>query len=128
MQVIPYTSEHYEALCSILRKRDHSIPSEVPALGFIAVSDTLVSFCFLRMVEGNYAIVDGLASNPECSSALRHEGNDLVIKACIDEAKRLKLRNLIAFTTENTALERSLRNGFVKLQHSVIAYDLNTKG
>jgi hypothetical protein len=132
MDIQTYSEDiHYVPIIRALHARDTYIPmiSEMPAIGFLAYDgDTLVSYCALRMVEGNSAIVDGLTSNPECTSDQRHEGNDLVINACIDKAKSLNLRNLIAFTVDKATKERSIKNGFEELHHTCLTYNLRRKG
>ena len=126
-----YNHEYYTQLIHILYSHNTYVPTkeEMPKVGFIAFDgETPISFCFLRMVEGGVALIDSYTSNPECSRELRHEGNDLVVKACINEAKELKLRNLIAFTVDASTIERSYTHGFVELQHTCIGLDLNRKG
>lgn len=126
--------KHFKLLTNILKVHEAHIPTkeEMPKLGYVVYSlepsKLVVSFCFIRMVEGNFAMIDGLTSNPECSSALRNRGNDLAINACIDKAKTLKLQNLIAFTSDPSTKKRSIRRGFVELQqHTCLALDLSGK-
>lgn len=122
--------KHLELLkiCLLKRQKPTTLADNLPSLGFVASTAAYpVSFGFLRMVEGKYAIVDGLVSNSDCVSEARHEGNDLVIKACIEAAKSLNIKNLIAWTLDDSTLERSIRNGFVELPHAFLAYNFNRK-
>lgn len=119
-----------DELLDTLYLRQAHIPSEeeMPKVGFVAIEeDTLVAYCALRMVEGQSGMVDGLTTNPECSAKQRHAASDLVIKACINEAKELKLKSLIAYSLYEATVKRSIRNGFVELPHVCLAYDLNRK-
>lgn len=122
-------SLHMPALTYMLQLRDHPVPStdEIPEIGFIIYElDTPVATAFLRRCEGNYAQIDGLASNVKCSSEQRHSALDAAIQACILTAKELRISNLYAFSKDGPTIERSERHGFVKLPaYSLLAYDLN---
>lgn len=90
--------------------------------------DLPIAFSFIRQCEGGFAQLDGLTSNPKCTSEQRHNALDMAITACIDTAKALKFAGLIAFTKNKSTLERSLLNGFEQLpEYSVVQYDLNSK-
>lgn len=70
---------------------------------------------FLRRVEGGYAQIDTLVSNPYFGSKIRHEGIDKVVKSLIEDAKNLKLLGIIAFTSDNGVLSRASDMGFFTL-------------
>lgn len=122
---------HLDTLNTMLVQRKHPPTSlqDLPRIGFVIYEmDLPITFAFLRQCEGNYAQVDGLTSNPKCTSEQRHKALDLAITACIETAKVLNFAGLIAFTKNKSTLERSIRNGFQQLQeYSVVQYDLTPK-
>lgn len=106
-----------------LRAREHkpSEMSDLPAVGFVASDgDFRIATCFLRRCEGNYGILDGLATNPEASSELRNAAIDAVVSAICDEAKQREITNLVAWTIDKGTLERSFRHGFVQSHFALI--------
>lgn len=108
-----------------MRKSYIPSPDEMPEYGVVAYDDaTPVAMAFLRRMEGNYAQLDGLASNPEASSLQRHEAIDRVVKKIVKHAKQLEIRSLTAYSIDKGALTRALTHGFVHLPHAVMSLDL----
>lgn len=101
--------------------------SDLPAVGFVVLSEEIrVAACFLRRCEGGIGIVDGLTTNPDAPSELRHVSIDLVVKAICEEAKQREITQLIAWTVDKGTLERGcLRHGFQKSPHTFMAKDLS---
>lgn len=128
MQVCRFNKElHAHTLFDILIKQDHPIPSpnEFPEYGYIAIDKDLpVAIAFLRRVEGGYAQIDGLCSNPEASPAQRHEALDSVISKVIDTAKELGIHRLVCFTKDQSVCERSKKYNFKPLPHVLIVKEL----
>lgn len=130
MKVEPFTIEaHMQHLCKWLYLREAYIPSkdEMPKIGFIAYSDNRpIAAAFLRQMEGGHAQIDGLTSNPEATSAERHEALDAVIKETVESAKSLKIKVLMAWTRDEYTLKRGVSNGFTPLSNiAVMAMDLS---
>lgn len=101
------------------------LADELPEVGFIAFErDEPIAAAFLRRVEPNHAQLDGLITNTLSQSALRHEAIDLVVTACIEKAKELKIKQILAFSIDEGTLKRSEKHRFVKLPHTVIALTL----
>lgn len=97
----------------------------LPKIGYLALMNGHPIACgFLRRVEGNIAQLDGLTSNANFGSMIRHEAVKAVVDALITDAKRLKLDGIIATTTDKGILERSKSLGFKEIPHQVIALKL----
>lgn len=109
-----------------LRGRQPYEMSDLPAVGFtVSQGDTKIATCFLRRCEGNYGIVDGLASNPDADSKQRHAGLDVAIKMVCEEAKNREITHLIAWTVDNGTLQRGCeRHGFTKSRHNLMTKEL----
>lgn len=108
-----------------LRKMDLQLIDELPVIGSIAIyKDLGVAAAFLRMVEPNYGIFDGLITNPEALPHLRNEAIDLCVKSIIEKAKKSKMKHLIATTIDAGIIERSKKHGFVGVPHASIILDL----
>ena len=84
----------------------------------------LIAVAFLRMVEGGYAHFDGLVTNPDAPSDLRHSAIDLLSAQTIELAKELKLKGLIAHSTDENTLTRSAKHGFIKSDAVLVVLDL----
>lgn len=109
------------------RQMKDAEPNDFPAVGFLVRDGNLPVACaFLRKVEGNYGIYDSQATNPAAPAAIRHEALNLLYQEMCREAKSLGLRHLIAHTSDNSTLERSLRYGFKQLLGTVISKDLSS--
>lgn len=128
MKVIKYSnSKHFNALINILQERNCYLPTkeEMPKTGYVAIEGaSLIAAAFIRRVEGGHGQLDGLTTNPKAPSELRHEAIDRVVQSCINRAKELNIRNIVAFTQDVMTKERSLRHGFVKLPHHLVALNL----
>lgn len=127
--ILPFETTHQlKDLCSWLQKRQAHIPAddEMPKVGvMVYVDGTAVAACFLRMVEGGTAMLDGLTTNPESSAAARHEGIEAAVTHLIGVAKRMELKGIIAFTRDITVHTRALNlHGFTATPDAVLALSL----
>ncbi len=128
MILLPYDSAHKATLDKWLSARGSYLPSddEMPAIGYVAYDKGYsVSMGFLRRVEGGFAQLDSLTTNPEASSNQRDIGIDLVVTQLIGKAKELKIKGIICTTRADGILKRAVdRFGFTALSDSVIALSL----
>jgi hypothetical protein len=112
-----------------LRAREHKPVemSDLPSIGFVvSEGDFRIAVCFLRRCEGNYGILDGLCTNPEADSELRHVAIDTAVRMICEEARQREITNLVAWTIDKGTLERGCdRHGFSKSEHAVITKDLS---
>lgn len=121
-------NEHSELMRSFLSARRSYLPpdEEMPALGWVASDlESPVAMAFLRRVEGGYAILDGLVTDPEAPGSLRSKAIDLVVKKVLDTAKELGIKAVTATSVDANTLVRSNKHGFVLLPHSVIIANLS---
>jgi hypothetical protein len=80
--------------------------SNIPQLGYICYEKEIpIAIGFLRMIEGGYAQIDSLVTDPEISSNLRNEAIDLVIKQLIDIAIDLKLKGICSYSKEVRSMD-----------------------
>lgn len=106
------------------RGKNDVIPT-LPAIGFIALDNgDAVAASFLRHVEGDYCLFDGLVTNPAMPPFKRHLGIEAVVKQLIVRAKELKLKKVLAYSLDEGTLKRSLHHGFKLLPHRLIVLDL----
>ena len=97
----------------------------LPKIGYIALLNKQpIAAGFLRRVEGGYAQIDTLVSNPYFGSQIRHDGIDKVVDWLINDAKDLKLNGILAFTSEESIIARAKDKGFTELDHKVICVRL----
>lgn len=99
----------------------------VPELGFLCFAGGVpVCAAFLRRCEGNWGIVEGMTSNPEASSEVRHAALDALLAAITRQAEAFRMTNLLAWTQDASTLVRSARHGYRQLPQSLIAKDMRS--
>lgn len=76
---------------------------------------------FLRRVEPFYAQIDTLASNAYFGSEIRHKAITRIVDSLMEDAKRLKLKGIIAHTSDEGILKRAESLGFRVIQQTIIA-------
>ena len=109
-----------------MHKEIHDISIELPQIGYIVEKDSYaVASGFLRVIEGNVAMLDSLVTHADCTPVDRDTAIDMVVQALISKAKELNIKQIIAFSRDKNTLERSLRHGFVRQDHAFIALDLS---
>lgn len=109
-----------------IRDVDKGSLEDLPAIGFISLSDDSIPLAcaFLREIEGKYALLDGLITNPFASSLERHCGITGVINAILLEGHHRGIKKILAYSADKGTLERSKNHGFTHLPHTMIALDL----
>lgn len=97
----------------------------LPKIGYIAfLGKEPIAAGFLRRVEPCFAQIDTLVSNGHFGSKVRHEGIKLVVEELINEAKRLKMKGIIAHTADTGILERARSLGFRVIPQTIIGLPL----
>jgi len=108
-----------------LRELNLELIDDIPAIGVIAFTEHIpVAACFLRSVEPNFGMIDGLITNPEMPSDLRHKAIDGCVKAIIKKAKDFKMKQIMATTIDQGVLDRSKSHGFIKIPDTMIVLAL----
>lgn len=111
-----------------LRARKHKEldRSSLPPIGVLVLEDeTPIAVCFLRRCEGLIGIIDGLATNPEAESAIRHQAIDTAVRVIIEQARIYGVTALMAWSKDAGTLVRAFdRHGFKKLPDTMIVKDL----
>lgn len=108
--------EHFWLLLLLLRRQKHLEPSkaDLPAIGWMATQgETPIAFIFLRKVEPNLAFIDGLVTNPDLKSPLRHEAIELLVNRAETAASALGIKRLITHSADKSVLMRALARGYV---------------
>lgn len=101
MIIRPYNQgKDEEVLAEILRVREVDVDySLLPRFGFVAIEDdVLLAFGFMRYVEGPYAMIDGLTTNPNVEVDKRRLALSRILDKMIRIGKRYRLRALMGFT------------------------------
>ncbi len=97
------------------RGMNTEIIHDLPKLGWMVYGDEPLAAGFLRLVEGNYGLIDGLITKPfvGLGNRRRSEALDLIVEKIIHEAKVLGLKKIFAFSSDKATLTRSLKHGFI---------------
>lgn len=75
------------------------------------------------MVEGGYAQIDTLVSNPNLTGDVRNAGLNLLVDTLIKTAKDMELNGIYSMTNNGSVIDRALKLGFIVSNHVVIALD-----
>lgn len=127
ISLVSFKFKHLPMLVGMLEDNDSPDATRVnmknlPKIGYIAIlSNQPIAVGFLRRLEGNYAQMDTLVSNPYFGSKIRHDGINLVVNSLIGDAKELKLDGIIAFTKDQGVLDRAKSIGFQVLEQTLIS-------
>lgn len=109
----------------IARGLDGELSNEPAEIGFVVFNENEpICAAFLRLIEGKYALLDGLISNPNAESQLRNDGINLVVEKIISIAKHLGIKQIIAFSIDKGTLSRALLYGFAIADDRMIKLDL----
>lgn len=125
MQVFKFRlKRHFQLIEKWMRHRGLTSPliEETPETGFVVYDRCFpIALVSIRKVEGGFGMLDGLISNPLVSGELRHLAIDLLITETLNAAKRMKLKNLSAYSVDVNTIMRAKNHGFVQLPHAVLA-------
>lgn len=130
VSIMPFKFKHFKDLIDMLESQNypdtHNITYKtLPKVGFIAYSGKIpIAAGFLRRVEPCFAQIDTLVSNGYFGSIYRHEGIKKVVDSLIEDAKRLKLKGIIAHTQDKGTLVRAEALGFHVVPQTIIALPL----
>lgn len=83
---------------------------DVPKLGLIVPN---LGMAYLRMAEGNLAIMDSLITNPDASSAMRHQALELLWPALLAAAHNAGCTRVWGVTSNTETFMRATQHGFV---------------
>jgi len=126
----PFKAKHIKQLHDLLNSKSYEGVSLIttktlPKIGYMVfLGTTPIAAGFLRRLEPCYAQIDTLVSNGSFGSKVRHEGIKTVVDELINEAKRLKLKGIVAHTADKGILERAASLGFHIIPQTVIGLPL----
>jgi hypothetical protein len=130
MEVVRYRPEFYPALRAMLEKQGSNLLVDVsqerlPEIGFVAVLNAEpVAIGFLRRIEGGYAQIDTLATDPEFSSRERGHSIMLIYGKILESAKELGISGLIIITENNSVITRAIDCGFKTIKQTLLGLPL----
>ena len=123
MQARPFIMSDLKDIRSWLETRglDGDLVDDLPEIGMVIPG---VAAGFLRQCEGGYALMDSFVTNPIEHHKTRNDALNSIVTALLEKAKQLKLKSLLAYSTDYFTLERAKKYGFEEAPHSVMALDL----
>lgn len=92
---------------------------ELPRINFVVPG---VAHAGLRCIDGGWALLDAMVTNPLCSSATRNAALEAIYGSIFNYAKYAAPKGLIGFTLDAGAQSRAKRAGFKELLHTVLVY------
>lgn len=132
IDLIPFKFKHLELLYELLQSQNYIGIANItmdtlPKAGYIALlNNQPIAAGFLRRVEGGFGQIDTLASNTFFGSQVRHAGISAVVDALINDAKTLKMKGIIALSSDKGTLLRAEGLGFHVVNQTVIALPLES--
>lgn len=127
MQVQAYNESHERALILLLSKRGMPLfhVEQLPYIGFMVSKDGLpIAFGFLRSIEGGLGMFDSFITNPDCSPSLRHSALDAIYASLFAAAKSSAVTTLLAYTSDESTIQRARRHGFTTIPLTPLAKEL----
>jgi N-acetylglutamate synthase-like GNAT family acetyltransferase len=130
MYIEKFNVSHMTTILGWLRARNCYLPSylEMPETGFVAMyRGEPVAMAFIRKVEGGFAQLDGLTSNPDFPGDMRSEAIDCLVSHLMKQAKGMGIKSVMAYTKDENTLVRSAKHGFVVVPQTLIVADLTSQ-
>lgn len=130
VNITPFKFKHMPLLIDMHESQKYNDIKSIeyktlPKIGYIAtLGGQPIAAAFLRRVEPCYAQIDTLVSNAYAGAILRNDGIAKIIDQLISDAKRLKLKGIIAHTHDKQTLERAHALGFIIVPQTIIALPL----
>lgn len=130
VSIVPFKFKHFKDLVDMHETQKSEITElleykTLPKIGYIAYLGTIpVAAGFLRRLEPCFAQIDTLVANKFCGSIIRNQGIDLVVDNLLQDAKRLKLKGIIAHTENESTITRAKALGFHIVPQTIIALSL----
>ncbi len=130
ISLVPFRFKYLKALHDLLESNNYQGIEVVnmktlPKTGYIALMNGHpIAAGFLRRVEGGYGQLDTLTSNKHFGSIIRHQGIQLVTDALIQDAIDLRLHGLMAFSSDQGVLKRSVDKGWTEIKQTIMAVNL----
>jgi len=117
MKLKPFSIELFPILQKWLERHGHMDASldELPALGYVVCTDTGVPLAmgFLRLAEGNMAIIDSIASNPDKKPREISDAIDMLFEKLLQVASDLRIKYVVGATVKNSLVRRTTKkHGF----------------
>lgn len=89
----------------------------LPAFGLMVLDNdsSPIAMGYLRSIEGNMAMIDGLTTHLDKPATVRNEALDRLVSKLVKVAKVNNIKGLICFSHDINTLLRSSRHGFTLL-------------
>ena len=127
----PYTvingKSNLKSLVELLESRgmDPKLAYDVPETGLLFFMHTeIVAAGFVRMIEGNRAMLDSYITNPVISPKIRNFALDKITTELVEWCKARELKQVLAFSTDEHVVQRSINHGFAPIEHKMTLLNL----
>lgn len=109
----------------IARGEPSNLVEDMPKIGYIVEHENdYLGAGYLRAVEGDIGIMEGLVTNPAADSALRHVAIESIVTTIVERAKDLGVICILSWTSEPSILARSKKHGFREPKTTLIVKDM----
>jgi hypothetical protein len=118
MKVKSFTVELFPVLKEWLERHGHTdvLLDELPALGYAVCSEagTPLAIGFVRLAEGNLAILDSIAANPDLKPKEVSEAIDQLFEKLLQVCDDLRIKYVVGATVKNSLVRRTTKkHGFI---------------
>ena len=131
IKILAYRSHKHLKMLREMLKQHNLFCDYVAKRGFVAFCKNIpVAMGFLRLCEGgDFALFDGLVSNPYVPADIRSRAIEAIVDAVINKAKKLKVKKIFGWSRDKNTLIRSSRHGFSILpEQQLICLSLDHTG
>lgn len=98
---------------------------DLPEIGFISYwEDCPMAAIFMRVADGDFAIIDGLVADPDSPKHIRSKAIDAVVNAVLLFAEKMQVAKVICWTANKRTLMRAKDFGFKEVPGTILAKKL----
>ena len=99
--------------------------SNKPKLSFVVYDEyNLIAAMFVRQVEGNIGLIDGMVTNPEEPGFIRNTALNTLVTHTLKQCKRYDLNVILGWTLDEHTAKRAEKHGFKLLAGKNIIKEL----
>ena len=112
-----------------MEQRKLEIPNklELPKIGFVIKTkqNGAIAIGFLRICEGNVAMIDSMITNPAINSDIRDKALDFLVHRLIASARRKNIFKIFGYSMDKNTLLRAQKHGFKIVSQTLIALQIS---
>lgn len=127
ISITKFRDDDMDHLMNMIYNRDlsSSLADDLPEHGYIAFFNMApVAVGFLRVCEGNLAIIDSVMTSPLFESEIRHWALEGIVSALMDDARHFGIKKILAYSIDDGIKKRAKSFGFKELPQVLMCAEM----